>query len=1247
MTPLSSMSRSRVMLLFFLTALGLAYPSLARAALIQVGEPGTSTVGLALAEQDRGGVDIRYGMESFGLEPVMVQGRSMQSVTLSGGMLPNDAGAPNLPGKGCFVAVPQGATVYASIVSSQTRSYYDIDIAPAPPLPPDGSDDPLIYEMDTTIYRRNAFYPAHPFIVSPPRTIRGVDVVMVGITPFQYNPVTRELRVYTALDVRVEFEGGTGGFGDPRLRSRYWEPLLRDHLINYESVAAAPGQRLMRETAPGAEYLIITPDDSVFVAWADTLKNWRQLQGISTKVVTLGEIGLSSPWAIESYINNAYATWDPAPAAFLLLGDYPVAGGVGIPSPLYDNYCVSDNIYADVDGDHLPDLAHGRICANDEAQLSTMIGKMLDYERHPVTDASFYDSPVISGGFQLSRWFILCAEVIRGHQVERLGKNPRREYAVYTGVPDSVWSDGPNTDEILAYFGPGGLGYIPEEMPPLDWNGSATRINADLNSGAYMILHRDHGTLTGWGEPRYRNLDLDGLTTTQPPFVFSMNCETGRYNATAESFAEKFHRLSTGALGLIAASQTSFSFVNDVYTWGVFDGLWPDFDPYYGETQEANLRTAFAQVSGKYYLAASGWPYNDYDKRVTYHLFHHHGDAFLTLYSEMPESLSVSHPDHCFLDTSTFTMQADSGAVIGLTVKGNIVGVADATGLPQDITIKRQAHPGTLRITVTKANHFRYDRSVPIIPDVPRLFLAASEIYDAVGDSLSDTHGNADGNADAGERIEWALTLANDGTQPATQVTATLSSADPLVEILDAAEVFEDIPVDSMRRCLDAFELEIAPHCPDQHALVFDLHVQSAEGSWAEACTLSVHAPVLALVGCAVDDSLGGNGNGRLDPGETVFLAPRLTNVGSEMATGLDLELHLFHPSPRIEEGKATLDTLRCAQEIYLPGGFQVSLDSAATVPDVYVGEFSCSGDWGLRQFLRFELEVGGFFDDMESGGGRWDSLTVTPDYVNQWHLSSERNHTPGGGVSWKFGDASGGAYADLADGALVSEPVPLNDSCELRFFHWMQAQVDSLHPGLCIDGGMVELSVNDGPWMELQPEGGYPYQISSDDSLAPFLEGTPVYSGTHDWEEAVFIVNGYSGFARFRFRFGSDSAEGFEGWFIDDVEFFGRTNDPSSPDEAAPVILNPMLLPNHPNPFDRWTLIAFELPAGSEVSVRVFDVTGRMVRSLVDGRMGAGMHAIRWDGCDANGVAVPSGIYFCRLEAAGARETRKMVVAE
>ncbi|MBD3170398.1 MAG: PKD domain-containing protein, partial [candidate division Zixibacteria bacterium] len=674
--------------------------------------------GFTIAEKGGFGVEVTYCVEQVAINDLQVNGKTMKTINIPGVLLPNNPGAPNLPGESRMIAIPNGATASVNILRMETEIIRNIEIAPAAEIPFENDDSPPVYLKNQSIYSRNSLYPENAVVLSEPRKLRGVDYVLLGITPFQYNPVTKELTIYKNLELEVVFNGGTGQFGDNRLRSRYWEPILKSNLSNYSSLPRVDFNNNldMPLSDTDLEYIIIVPDDPAFIAWADTIKNWRQLQGIRTGVVPLTEIGGNSTSAIENYINNAYNTWTIPPSAVLLLSDYQSSGDAyGITSPYWNGYCVSDNIYADVDNDDLPDVALARITAQNETHLSEMVNKFLDYERTPPTDPGFYQYPITAGGWQTERWFILCTEICWGFMHNVLGKDPVREYAIYYGTPGSTWSTNQNTYMLVNYFGPGGLGYIPSTPEHLnDWGGNATRINNDINSGAFLLLHRDHGAETGWGEPSYWVSDLSGLNNDMLPFVLSINCLTGKYNWGSQCFTEAFHRMQNGALGLIAASEVSYSFVNDTYIFGLYDYLWPNFDPGYGESGEAQLNPCFANASGKYYLQASSWPYNPQHKVYTHHLFHHHGDAFNTIYSEIPQNLSVSHAAELQEGANSFTVTADDGSLIGLTVNGEIVGVADGTGSAVDIPITPQMAGATMIVTVTKPNYYRYEQSIPV-----------------------------------------------------------------------------------------------------------------------------------------------------------------------------------------------------------------------------------------------------------------------------------------------------------------------------------------------------------------------------------------------------------------------------------------------------------------------------------------------------------------------------------------------------
>ncbi len=118
---------------------------------------------------------------------------------------------------------------------------------------------------------------------------------------------------------------------------------------------------------------------------------------------------------------------------------------------------------------------------------------------------------------------------------------------------------------------------------------------------------------------------------------------------------------------------------------------------------------------------------------------------------------------------------------------------------------------------------------------------------------------------------------------------------------------------------------------------------------------------------------------------------------------------------------------------------------------------------------------------------------------------------------------------------------------------------------------------------------------------------------------------------------------------FVDHPEFVAMiydSNAVASVDRGAPPSAS-RLRQNLPNPFGTRTSIAFDLARPAHVSLRIFDVTGRVVRTLASGSvLEAGRHDFDWDGRDDRGERLPTGLYFCRLDAGGVGETRRMVMA-
>jgi hypothetical protein len=85
----------------------------------------------------------------------------------------------------------------------------------------------------------------------------------------------------------------------------------------------------------------------------------------------------------------------------------------------------------------------------------------------------------------------------------------------------------------------------------------------------------------------------------------------------------------------------------------------------------------------------------------------------------------------------------------------------------------------------------------------------------------------------------------------------------------------------------------------------------------------------------------------------------------------------------------------------------------------------------------------------------------------------------------------------------------------------------------------------------------------------------------------------------------------------------------------------------NHPNPFNPTTALEFGLPRGGVASVRVFDLHGRLVRTLVNGQLPAGQHRANWDGRDGHGRPVASGVYVVELAGPDVSESRRMILTK
>ena len=98
------------------------------------------------------------------------------------------------------------------------------------------------------------------------------------------------------------------------------------------------------------------------------------------------------------------------------------------------------------------------------------------------------------------------------------------------------------------------------------------------------------------------------------------------------------------------------------------------------------------------------------------------------------------------------------------------------------------------------------------------------------------------------------------------------------------------------------------------------------------------------------------------------------------------------------------------------------------------------------------------------------------------------------------------------------------------------------------------------------------------------------------------------------------------------------------SVDKADVVPTAYSLSQNYPNPFNPSTSIEFSLKDAGHATLSIYDISGRLVSTLVDGNMGNGSHKVVWNGMDNSGVQVSAGLYIYSLQTADMTMTKKMV---
>jgi hypothetical protein len=778
---------------------------------------------------------IRFTPGAPVLTPVTTPRGTEYIVSVDQGTTLLRAGAPDLEKITKSVIIPDAGQTNLVVVSAHYHDVPNISVAPSKGnfyRTTDPAAVPYTYGAE---YSDNGFFPAMEAELRSPYCLRDYRGQTVVIYPLRYNAVTKTLRVYDEIVVRVESVSGVGINElnrTPHALTQEFENIYRQQFINYD----APTQDRYTPTGESGEMLIISHANYMNALAPFIL--WKNKEGIKTTLVDIATVG-NTPTNIKNYIANFYNNNNCA--FVLLVGDEP---------EIHCNttqYGPSDEDYAMITGsDHYPDLLIGRFSVANVTDVNTIVTRTLEYECNPI-NSNYYETCIGIGSSQGP------------------GDDNQMDYEQEQVLGAELLSYNYNTF-VEMYDGSQGGGDAPG-------NPSSADCATAINNGAGILNYTGHGSSNSIVTTGFNNNNVAALTNThQWPMVIIVGCVTGEFNqASGPCFAETFIRATHPTTGEPTGSIANFmSTINQ--SWDPPMEGQDEMNAILVESYANNIKRTFGGICVNGCLGmndaygAAGDEMTD-----TWTCF---GDPSLMIRTLTPMSMTTTHAPTAVLGTTQFTVNNSvNGANVTLYYDGAILGTGVVAGGSVTINFPAIAVIDTIWVTATSYNYVPYQGYALVIPASGPYVVNASHL-------LTDPSGNNDGVGDYLENVGFDMSLYNVGLSTANGVSAVLSTTDPYVTITDANETFGNIAATATQAQTNAYAATIANNVPDLHVATFTLTITDASSNtWTSTFTETLHAPALTAGNVTVDDAAG-NANGVLDPNETVNILIPTGNNG-------------------------------------------------------------------------------------------------------------------------------------------------------------------------------------------------------------------------------------------------------------------------------------------------------------------------------------------------------------------------------
>lgn len=573
------------------------------------------------------------------------------------------AGEPAVPFRSDCISLPEGTSYEISILDTQ---YRDTSFVLSPARPP-------LFESDTTSYSFANVPPIHSYRGFFPQNIinesslanyHDTNLLRVCIYPFQYNMEHNIIRSYSLIRYKIQYTRNETKTYRKKIARKTSSFLERCTINNAGDGQLNKKNNEVVDNYPDNQYYLIITTNK-YLSSINEFVEWKRMKG--KRVIIKSKEQWSSTTEVKDSISYVYNSLGDSLNYLLIVGgenDVPTYRYTLIEYHYTDLYyaCMGDN------NDYIPEFSRGRILVNTPSEASRVFEKIIQYEMKPIDDTLFYKKGLHVSSFEVkekdtlteSRRFTLTSEEILNY-VQSYEKKIDRVYYAKNNANPTYW----NNDDFYT----GGL--VPDSLrkPTFQWKGKWQDINDSINNGCFYVLKRGHGTISDWSGPVYSRSKIDLLhNENKYPVVFSLCCKTGYFDGNNCCFAEQFlKKQRAGCVGIIAATETSFSGYNDILAETMFDAIWPDtilrIKMGYDSDQRPILPKPVYELgeildAGLTYMEDVGMngAYDSIDNArgtlYTRQIFHYFGDPSMMIYTEKPNIFN--HPTFSYKNGKIF-----------------------------------------------------------------------------------------------------------------------------------------------------------------------------------------------------------------------------------------------------------------------------------------------------------------------------------------------------------------------------------------------------------------------------------------------------------------------------------------------------------------------------------------------------------------------------------------------------------------